>query len=63
MGRPRAACDAIDEMAWLWSGGEAESEATAPARVEFVLLDERVYAAFADAAHGRWGKQSGRREG
>ena len=60
----RAALDAIDDAAkiGLWSveEGAASMAANCAARpssrrIEFVLLDERVYAAFADAAHARWG--------
>ena len=46
----RAALDAV--------GRATEDDALegALSMVEFVLLDERVYAAFADGAHARWGK-------
>ena len=40
----RAALDALEQATEL------------PAWIEFVLLDEDVYASFADAAHARWGR-------
>jgi len=66
----RAAYDAIEDAAslGLWSVAEGEiadgpsvdaaatTTSARPPRIEFVLLDERVYAAFADAAHCRWGR-------
>ena len=55
----RTALDAIEDAAalGLWSADDEVEEhgSKAPARVEFVLRDERVYNAFADAAHARWG--------
>ena len=41
-----AAFDALDRMG---SSGEAALQ-----RIEFVLLDEEAFAAFADSAHQRW---------
>jgi len=45
----RTAFDALEEA-------EAANEAACLERVEFVLLDDTVYAAFADEAHVRWGR-------
>lgn len=61
----RAAVGAIDDAAsvGLWcaeaadDGGGADPGGAPPTLLEFVLLDERVYAAFADAAHARWGRR------
>ena len=61
----RAAFDAIEDAATLglWSAADevvsGEHSSTAPKHVEFVLRDERVYNAFADAAHARWGRLPG----
>jgi len=64
----RAAFDAIEDAAslGLWSAAddmeeeqEQEAGAKGPAHVEFFLRDERVYDAFADAAHARWGRRPG----
>jgi len=50
----RAALDAIEE--WRLSPkGESASAASDLVLLEFVLADERVYAAFADLAHARYG--------
>ena len=56
----RAALDAVDHV--LIAGAEAAACAPATTLLEFVLLDEQCYAAFADAAHARWGGGGGRRE-
>ena len=58
----RAALDAVEEAVGigLWSDSEEEGDGAKAATtlLEFVLLDERVYAAFADAAHARWGRSA-----
>ena len=59
----RAALDGLEEAVGLglWSAtddGEQEPGRRAMPLVEFVLLDERVYAAFADAAHMRFAQRS-----
>ena len=58
----RAALDAVEQHAarrqLLLEPSAARAEL--PQRLEFVLQAERVYAAFADAAHARWGTKKGR---
>lgn len=49
----RAAMDAIESHA---ESALTQANPSAPGLLEFVLLDEDVFAAFADAAHARWGK-------
>ena len=53
----RAALDAIEEWRLL-PEGESASAANDLVLLEFVLADERVYAAFADLAHARYGVKS-----
>ena len=52
----RAALDAVEQHAARRQLLLDPSAAEPPQTLEFVLQDERVYAAFADAAHARWGK-------
>ena len=52
----RAALDAVEQHAARRQLLLEPSAAEPPQTLEFVLQDERVYAAFADAAHARWGK-------
>ena len=58
----RAALDAVEVHAarrQLLLEEPAAAASPPPQTLEFVLRDEKVYAAFADAAHARWGRRAG----